>query len=66
MRTIFFVVLIVTGIASYVAISISTTSEQQASPAVEPNVDQSKTLVSDNVGVNPVPRPTRISSSSTI
>ena len=66
MRVTFFVVLIVIGIASYAVISISTTLEQQASPAVKLNAGQSKTLVSDHVGVNSVPRPTRISSSSTI
>jgi hypothetical protein len=66
MRATFFVVLIVVGIASYAVISISTTPEQQANPAVEPNIGQSKTLVSDHVGMNSVPRPTRISLSSTI
>ncbi len=66
MRAIFFVVLTVIGIASYAMISISTTPEQQASPAVKLNTSHSKALVSDHVGVNSVHRPTRISSSSTI
>ena len=66
MRAIFFVVLTVIGIASYAMIFISTTPEQQAGPAVKLNIGQSKTLVSDHVGVNSVHRPTRISPSSTI
>jgi hypothetical protein len=66
MRATFFVVLIVIGLASYAVNSISTTSEQQASPAVKLDAGRSKALVSDHVGENSVPRPTRISSSSTI
>jgi hypothetical protein len=66
MRAIFFIVLTVIGVASYALSSISTTLEQQASPAVKLNTSQSKTLVSDHVGVNSVHRPTRISPSSTI
>ena len=67
MRTVLFLALVVLGIASYAAIFRPTTIVQESEPGVkERSVEELKTQLSDDTNVKTAPRPTRVSSASTI